>query len=220
MEDSNHSDANRDRSERGVLDTTLPDRRIADRHRTVCRIARVSRKTDVGLWRVRNISDDGLMLAADGPTTIGENLEIALSETVILSGCIVWVDEGHCGVAFSSKIDVREVLRTLAEEQRTEGYRALRLAIEAEAILVLPDGAMPIDLVNISQSGAGFRFDGVIDPETEVELLLPGSELKRRALVRWSSGGRGGLWFTERLDRAELESIVRFQRKADKSPLH
>lgn len=49
-----------------------------------------------------------------------------------------------------------------------------------------------------------------IIPGLELELLLPGGELKRRALVRWGQGRRGGLWFTHPLDRADLESMRRF----------
>ena len=53
------------------------DRRGADRYRTVWRIAKVKRDGDVGLWRVRNMSDRGMMLAADVPIAVGEALEIA-----------------------------------------------------------------------------------------------------------------------------------------------
>lgn len=187
------------------------DRRGSDRHRAVCRIARVHREEDIGLWLVRNISDEGMMLVADVPLAVGEPLKIALSETVVLSGEVVWAEDGRCGVAFSEKIDAAATLRALAEEQRADGYRALRLPIEVEAILALREGARPIDLVDISQSGAGFRYDAVLQPGTELDLLLPGGDVKRRALVRWSRGNRGGLWFTRPLDRADLESLVRFQ---------
>ena len=186
------------------------DRRESDRHRAVCRIARVHREKDVGLWLVRNISDAGMMLVADVALAVGEQLKIALSETVVLSGEVVWADDGRCGVAFSEKIDTAATLRALAEEQRADGYRALRLPIEIQAVLAQPDGARPIDLVDISQSGAGFRYDAVLQPGTELDLLLPGGDVKRRALVRWSRGNRGGLWFTRPLDRADLESLVRF----------
>lgn len=190
---------------------TEQDRRGSDRHRAVCRIARVHREKDVGLWLVRNISDAGMMLVADVALAVGEPLKIALSETVVLSGEVVWADDGRCGVAFSDKIDAAATLQSLAEEQRADGYRALRLPIEIQAILSLRDGARPIDLVDISQSGAGFRYDAVLPPGTELDLLLPGGDVKRRALVRWSRGQRGGLWFTQPLDRADLESLLRFR---------
>lgn len=193
----------------GVDDAANDDRRGSERHRAVCRIARVRRADDCGLWRVRNISDAGLMLAADVPVTVGESIEVALSESVVLDGKIVWAEQGRCGVAFSEAIDAVATLRALAEEQLAEGYRALRLPIAGEAILILRGGARPIDLVDISQNGAGFLYHTEIEPGTELDLLLPRSEFRRRALVRWSRGRRGGLWFTQPLDRADLESIGR-----------
>ena len=186
------------------------DRRMAERYRTVCRVARVRRAGDVGLWRVRNISNEGLMLASDVPIEIGETLEIALSETSSFQGTVVWAEHGRCGVAFDEPIDAADVLRGLADEQRKEGYRALRLPVTVEAIVALRDNARPIDLVDISQHGAGFRYDLVLDPGTEVDLILPRGEHRRRALVRWSRGTRGGLWFAQPLDRAILESISSF----------
>ena len=197
----------------GIDDAPMADRRGAERYRTVCRVARVQRADDVGLWRVRNISDAGLMLAADIPVAIGETLEISLSETLTLRGTVVWGERGRYGVEFEGPIDAAAALRGLAAEQRAEGYRALRLPVEIEAIVALRDGARPIDLVDISQHGAGFRYDRGLDPGTEVDLLLPGCDLRRRALVRWARDQRGGLWFTQKLDRADLESIASLQRE-------
>lgn len=199
-------------SDESDTNTRLTDeRRATDRHRAVCRVARVHRADDAGLWRVRNISDEGMMLIADVPVGAGEGLKIVLSEKVVLSGTVIWAEGGRCGVAFSERIDAAATLRALAEEQRAEGYRALRLPIEAKATLVLPGGARPIDLVDISQSGAGFIYNEGFAPGVELDLVLPGGELRRRALVRWSRGRRGGLWFTQPLERSDLESLARFQ---------
>ncbi|WP_293970191.1 PilZ domain-containing protein [Sphingopyxis sp.] len=212
MESSSNPRATSTQRITDIEDMTLSDRRSAERYRTICRIARVQRADDMGLWLVRNISNEGLMLAADAPVTVGETLDIALSETTLLRGTIVWAERGRCGIAFDAPIDAAALLRGLADEQRAEGYRALRLPVEVEAIIALRDDARPIDLVDISQHGAGFRYDRVLDAGTEVDLILPGSDLRRRALVRWSRGQRGGLWFTQKLDRAALESIALLRR--------
>ncbi len=212
MESSSYSDAAGAPRNNAVEDFTKGNRRGSERYRTVCRIARVERADDVGLWRVRNISNEGLMLAADTPARVGETLHISLSETTTLRGTIIWAERGRCGVAFDGPIDAAAVLRGLADEQRADGYRALRLPVEVSAIVALRDDARPIDLVDISQHGAGFRYDRVLDPGVEVDLILPGGELRRRALVRWSQGQRGGFWFTQQLDRADLESIALLQR--------
>lgn len=198
-----------------TISNTGSERRSSNRYLAICRIARVSRALDDGLWLVRNISDNGLQLAADVPMSVGEMVEIALSETIKVHGRIVWARDGRCGVAFEDKMDAAATLKALAAEQQAEGYRALRLPIDAEAILVLRDGSLPIDLVNISQQGAGYVCDTVLKPGSELDLVLPGGEQRRRALVRWSRGNRGGLWFTQPLDRAVLESIVRLSDVVD-----
>ncbi len=189
---------------------TDSDRRGADRYRTVWRIAKVLRNGDAGLWRVRNMSDNGMMLAADVPIAVGERLEIALSDTVTLRGEVVWSDEGRCGVAFDKEVDVADVLKRLAAEQRATGYRQPRLPVRTQAQAVTDEGNSSIELVDLSQHGAGFVHDGHFEVGKEFDLILAGG-VKRRAIVRWSRGGRGGLWLTQPLDRADLESIQRFQ---------
>src|SRR3546814_11358551 len=58
----------------------MPDRRGELRIRTVCRTDRVKWATDIGLWRVQNISNKGMRLGTDIALTIGLPIEIALSE--------------------------------------------------------------------------------------------------------------------------------------------
>jgi hypothetical protein len=186
------------------------DRRGGDRYRTVWRIAKVVRNGDAGLWRVRNISDKGMMLAAEVPIAIGEKLEIALSDTVVLRGEVVWSDGGRCGVSFDKEVDVADVLKQLAAEQRATGYRQPRLPVRTQAEAVTDEGTTSIELVDLSQNGAGFVHDGHLEVGKELDLILAGG-VKRRAIVRWSRAGRGGLWLTQPLDRTDLESIHRFE---------
>lgn len=194
------------------------DRRKADRLRSVCRIARVLRDGDAGFWRVRNISDKGMMLAVDVPVAVGERLEIALSETVSFEASVVWTDKGRCGVQFSQAIDAAALLAGLAAEQRATSYRAPRIAVEARAELMLDKGVCPIDLIDISQSGAGFLCSEPLAAGMKVELVLLGG-LRRTAIVRWSRGGRGGLWFQSPLDRSDAESLAWLSREGCPRPM-
>lgn len=189
---------------------TETDRRAADRFCTVCRIAKIERQDDAGLWRVRNISDRGMMLSADVPIEKGERLEIALSENIVLTGRVVWAEKGRCGVAFDEEIDGVGLLKQLAAEQRDGGYRAPRLPVRVKATATTDDWALPIELVDLSQSGAGILHDGRVEAGMVLKLALEGG-IRRQAVVRWSRGGRGGLWLTEPLDRADLESIRRLE---------
>src|SRR3546814_2440014 len=58
----------------------MPDRRGELRIRTVCRTARVKWATDIGLWRVQNISNKGMRLGTDIALTIGLPIEIRSEE--------------------------------------------------------------------------------------------------------------------------------------------
>jgi hypothetical protein len=189
---------------------TEADRRGGDRYRTVWRIAKVTRAGDAGLWRVRNMSDGGMMLAVEVPVTIGERLEIALSETIVIHGRVAWCEEGRCGVAFDAAVDGNDVLKQLAAEQQSGDYRAPRLEVRTRAQIVTDGEASDIELADLSQSGAGFLHDAPLEVGKPLELVLPGG-IRRKAIVRWSRGGRGGLWLTEPLGRADLESIRHFK---------
>ena len=70
MESSSYSRAAGTQRIDCIEDVTESDRRGSERYRTVCRIARVRRADDIGLWRVRNLSNDGLMLTADTPAAV------------------------------------------------------------------------------------------------------------------------------------------------------
>lgn len=183
------------------------DRRKANRHLAVCRIARVVRDGDAGFWRVRNISDEGVMLATEIAVCIGERLEIALSETVSLDAEIVWAANGRCGARFTQPIDAEAVLARLAEEQRSASYRAPRIAVDAAGVLQFAGRQFPVDLVDISQNGAGYSGAATVAAGQEVALILFGS-LRLDAVVRWSRGGRGGLWFCRPLPRTDAESLA------------
>ncbi len=187
------------------------DRRGTDRFRTVCRIAKVVRDGDVGLWLVRNLSDRGMMLSADVPIAVGERLQIALSDTVVFDAKVVWSKDGRCGVTLDEEVDGAGVLKRLAAEQRAGDYRAPRLPVHTRAQAVSEEGVTSeIELVDMSQNGAGYIHGDHLEVGKQFQVVLAGG-IKRRAIVRWSRGGRGGLWFTAPLERGDLESIRRFE---------
>jgi hypothetical protein len=210
MKQVRHSESCAETAAHNDIGMEAPDRRTHERYLTVCRIARVHTSQDAGLWRVRNISDEGMMFAAEVAMAVGDEIEIALSDTIALKATIRWIDNGLCGVAFAKQIDAAATLAALADERRGEGHRALRLPIEAEAIVMFRGISYTIDLLDISHRGAGFRSEIAFEAGAALDLLLPGAEMSRRALVRWSEGTRGGLWFAEPLGSSDLESMTRF----------
>ncbi len=191
------------------------ERREANRHCTVFRIAKIARESDAGLWRVRNISDNGMMLATTVAVNTGEPLEIALSDSITLTGKVVWAREGRCGVAFDTPVDALDILRQLAAERQSGEYRPPRLPVHGRALAVTEEGDHDVEIENLSQNGAGVIHDGSLETGTELLLVLS-DDIRRRGIVRWSRGDstgtwRAGIWFAPPLAPGDLESIRRFE---------
>lgn len=188
------------------------DRRADHRYRTVYRVARVARGGDAGLWRVRNISDHGMMLLADVPVEAGEKVRIHLSERVALDGRIVWSERGRCGAAFDARIDSAGLLQQLARERQGRRYRPLRVPVEGRALATAEGVARTVRIVDLSQAGMGFAHDGDFHAGVRLTLLFePGVE--RHGVVRWSADGRAWVHLATPFACAELESARRFYPK-------
>jgi len=184
------------------------ERRGSYRFHTVFRIAKVARANDVGLWRVGNISNYGILLLTSLAVSPGERLTIALSEAYIVKATVVWVREGRCGAAFDRPLECETVLQRLAAEQRSPTYRPPRLEVEPRAIAFCEDGMHSVRVVNISQHGVGVAHDGCFKPGVPTKLLFPGGN-EHRGVVRWSDEGRAGIFLIEPLPGDQLESASR-----------
>lgn len=195
---------------------TEADRRDGLRLRAVCRIAKIVRVDDAGLWMVRNISDGGMMLTTSVPVTMGENITVILAERLTLSGHVIWVRDGQCGISFDDEIDGESVLRQLAEDKAARGYRPFRIALKAGALASFNHRMQPIELVNLSQHGAGINHDGSVTTGMRLDLLLSGG-IRREAIVRWSRENQAGLWLTQPLERSLLESIRALHAEPDET---
>jgi len=185
------------------------ERRNSTRIHTVLRVARVARAHDVGLWRVRNVSDHGMMLDAGVRVTPGEKLAINLSDKVAIEGEAAWWDGRRCGVAFNAPIDCAAILTALHAEQRAPDFRPLRLEVATRAIAYCEKGLHSVAVLNLSPHGAGFAHDGCFQAGMKTMLLFENGE-EHRGVIQWSRGGRAGMYLTEPFPRASLESASAF----------
>jgi hypothetical protein len=181
------------------------ERRESTRFHTVLRIARVRREHDVGLWRVRNISDQGMMLASHVPLVPGEQLQVDLSDTVTIEGRVIWWDGERCGVAFDQPIDCAAILEKLMTERKQPQYRPPRLDVATRAIAYCDKGLHTVRVYNMSHHGAAFMHDGCFRAGMKAKLHFETGE-EYRGVVRWSNEGRAGLFLTEPISCAKLES--------------
>lgn len=185
------------------------ERRGELRIHTVLRVARVTRANDVGLWRVRNLSDRGMMLETKVPVTVGEPLSIHLSDTVSVEGKVAWRDGRRCGVEFDAPVDCAAMLGELHAEQRAPGFRPLRLPVATRAVAYCEKGLHSVSVTDLSPRGACLVHDGCFREGMNTMLLFENGE-EHRGVVRWSHDGRAGIYLVEPFACSRLESANAF----------
>ena len=183
------------------------DRRRGHRIRTVFRIAKVVRDRAVGLWRVRNISDFGMMLLTRSRLPRGERVAIELSSQVTIDGQVVWSNEDACGIAFDEPIDSAAMLTLLVIEKRERGYRPPRAEANIRACVYGEHGIQPVTISDVSQQGIGLHHSASFEPGVRVRVLFE-SGLERHGIVRWAEDRRAGLELLDPLSCDELETLL------------
>jgi hypothetical protein len=183
------------------------EQRRGRRIRTVFRLAKVVRDRAIGLWRVRNISDFGMMLLTRSRLPRGERLTVMLSNQVAIDARVIWSDANACGVAFEKPIDSAATLMALVLEQREPGHRAPRIETRLHASIEGEDGIRPITVSNVSQQGIGFGHEASLPPGTRLRVLFDNG-VARSAVVRWSEDQRAGVELLDPLSQEDLETIL------------
>ena len=181
------------------------ERRRADRIITVYRIARISTGSDAGLCRVLNISDSGLMLMSSLAVEPGDPILVSLSETIQVSGEVVWCEGARLGVCFLTPIDAAAILSSLALSRQSGAERPTRLPTNTKAVAVTPYRTGAVTLRNISQQGMQLTHDGSFTVGLPVKVILRNG-LERRGVVKWSKDKVAGLSLLEPISHHELES--------------
>ena len=189
------------------------ERRGSPRHRTVYRLVKVDHDGEVSISHVCNISDEGVMLSINDDIDVGEKLSIEFTEAHRLSGRVVWVDEGHCGVALDKPIDSAALLRDLAAEQRSPAHRALRVEATLLGVAYSELGMHPVRTTNLSQKGMGLSHDGRFQPGLRLLVLLENG-IERHGVVRWTQELHAGVQLIEPLACSDLNRCIDGERTA------
>lgn len=182
------------------------ERRSGGRYRAVYRVAPVRTARDLGLARVRNISDSGIALDVGFPVCLGDGVAIALSEDVVLAGRVVWTVGSECGVKFDRPVDSLAALRRSADFTRGPLGRPPRLPLGRTALTTGECGVSTVEVRDVSQRGMKIAHDGSFAPGLRVKVVF-GSGIERRGIVRWAKDGLAGLMLTETFTAQELGSI-------------
>lgn len=182
------------------------DHRNDTRLCTVFLFAAASTESDEGLCRVKNISDQGMMVVTGLDVAVGEHIAVTLSDAITLSAEIIWVDAGHVGLHFSQPIDSASVLDALGEKgSRT--HRPPRLVIGLVGTAATPDGIQPIRALDISHSGMKIAYSGTLEPGTRIKVVLENG-IERRGVVKWSMNQVAGLRFLQPIPPEMVASVA------------
>lgn len=187
------------------VDRHLPARRSSDRVHTLFRIAHLSCEFDEGLCRVRNISDEGIMVTTRRDLDLGAVVSVRLSDWACLTGKVVSIDHGNLGIRFPEPIDCAKLLQSLATQQSSGRKGAPRLGINMIGLAVSETGLQVIRVLDISQHGMKLAHDGSLRPGLPVKLTLENG-IERRGVVRWSENAMAGVRLLTSIPYERLQS--------------
>lgn len=159
------------------------------------------------LARVLSLSDDGMVLATRLQPLLGERLTMDVSDSCSLTGEVIWVQPGQCGLKLAATIDSAALMQRLAQERATNRRRR-RWWAEKTAVVRSELGLQIVRLREVSRHGAKIVHDGRFTPGMAVKLqLAPGVE--RPGILAWSRDGIAAVELTERLDKDQLGAAQR-----------
>lgn len=162
-----------------------------------------------GRGRVVSLSDDGLVLATRMHPSLGEQLTVDLSPSCTLTGEVIWVQPGQCGLRLLATINSAALLGRLAVERAHSPRR--RWWPERTAVMHSALGLQFVRLRDVSRKEARIVHDGRFAPGMSVKLqLAPGIE--RPGVLSWSRDGIADVALCEALDAELLGQVKRAQR--------
>lgn len=130
-----------------------PDSRSSPRVQTTFRIARVLTDADVGLARLRDISDGGVGLELYMPVLLGDALTVQLGGNLAVKGRVVWTCGSNCGIRLDEAIDSDLLLAELAREGCRAIAEPMRVTIAKTAVAQRAVATRPVELVDVPREG-------------------------------------------------------------------
>lgn len=188
-----------------ATDTVLADedRRKQDRHIAMLRLAKIKAESGEGWGFIKNLSATGMMVEVHPNFELGDHVSALLTEDQELTGTVRWRKKALAGIEFSTPIDIAKVL---AKPNGAKQGRVSRLPrIEMKHPINLYQGSRLIhaNICDISPAGICVTTDFSFEIGKSLRLSVP-ELLDINGVVRWQSGKRVGIIFSERLPLDDL----------------
>lgn len=179
------------------------ERRKDSRTTAVYRPVLLEAEGFTGFCLLRNLSSSGMMGVAYADFAEGEQVSVQFIPGHVVTGKVVWSQDGRVGVQFDEEIDLVGSLRNMGSTYfESQLNRAPRLQLNSVGHAVIGSTQWTITVHDISQRGVKATLPSA-RPGDEATIYLPGME-PRKAVVRWSQGDTVGLNFVRPIAFEEL----------------
>ncbi len=153
-----------------------------------------------GLCRLRNISENGMMIETRAAVAPGEPIHVELRNARSLQGRIIWAKDGKAGVEFDAPIDVKDTVAVEVVPSRIRRHhapRSPRIPRRCHVEAMVDGQSYAGTLHDISQGGVRLSLPFRPQLGATFPISIPGLPPKL-CLVRWA-GAEIGLAFVEPL---------------------
>jgi hypothetical protein len=189
-----------------------PERRRQIRQLALLRVALVHAGGVSDICVVRNVSPNGLSARVYRTFATGERVDIEFRSGEMLSGSVVWAQDGDVGIIFPQPIDVGTVLASRWSGEPGKRRALPRIDVDCQGLLSTGFRSIEVMLRDISQGGASLETGDEIAESSNVQLLLPNLP-PIAGMVRWTSGKKIGVSFNHCLAFEQLARWIQTRRE-------
>lgn len=179
------------------------DRRKQNRHIAMLRLAKIKAESGEGWGFIKNLSTTGMMVEIHPNFELGDKVSALLTEDQELTGMVRWRKDALAGIEFCSPIDIAKVLAKPNSAKQGRVSRLPRIEMKHPINVYHGSRLIHANICDISPSGICISTDFTFEDGKSLRLSVP-ELLEIKGVVRWQSGQRVGIAFSERLPLDDL----------------
>ena len=172
--------------------------------RTMYRPVLIETEEFAGFCLLRDLSSSGMRGTTYTELEPDSAVTVHLGAGVVVSGTLVWSEEGNIGVEFDEALDVPSLLeRVSCQSSGSKVHRSPRLSLQCTGQVTCDGRTFMIKLQDISQRGMKARETPFLRLGEEVDVQIDGMR-QRKAKVCSMERDTAGLSFIQPLSFEEL----------------
>lgn len=167
------------------------------------RLAKIKAEAGEGWGFIKNLSATGMMVEIHPNFELGDTVSALLTEEQELTGTVRWRKKALAGIEFSTPIDMAKVLSKPNDAKQGRVSRLPRIEMKHPINIYQGSRLVHADICDISPAGICVRTEHIFEIGKNLRLSVP-DLLDISGTVRWQSGARVGIVFSQRLPLDDL----------------